>query len=243
MNDGWIKLHRELLKKAIWKCSNPQHKTILITLLLMANHEESEWEWEGKKFTCNPGQFITSLKSIKKIAGKGITIKMIRNALIKFEKYDFLANKGAMTGRLITIVNWEQYQLQEKRGAKIGAKQGQSRGKAGASNKNVKNDKKVKNTIYRVVFDCWNDEKIIIHKTLNSKIESAINGRLDDGYKEDEITKAIKNYSIILKDSKYKWTYQWTLWAFLQRGFEQFKDWEIASKNYLKKEYIDWDKI
>ncbi|MCA5964224.1 hypothetical protein LC724_33295 [Blautia sp. RD014234] len=37
---GWIKIHRELLDKPIWQLSTPEQKSILITLLLMANHRE-----------------------------------------------------------------------------------------------------------------------------------------------------------------------------------------------------------
>ena len=40
--DGWIRVHRELLDKPIWLNSTPEQKTILITLLLMANFKENE---------------------------------------------------------------------------------------------------------------------------------------------------------------------------------------------------------
>ena len=61
---GWIKLYRQLTNKAIWKCSTPEQKVVLITLLLMADHKGNEWEWQGKKHITKLGQFITSLKSI-----------------------------------------------------------------------------------------------------------------------------------------------------------------------------------
>lgn len=114
MTDGWIKLHRILKDKPIWKCSTPEQKTILITLLLMVNHDTNEWEWQGKKFKVVPGQMITSLDNIKKEAGQGITIQNIRTALLKFEKYEFLTNVSTKTGRLITIVNWGLYQSKEE---------------------------------------------------------------------------------------------------------------------------------
>lgn len=142
---GWIKLHRCLKEKAIWQNSSPEHKTILITLLMMANHEEKQWEWNGGKFVVKPGQFVTSLESIRKKAGKGISIKNIRSALKRFEKLEFLANETAKAGRLITIVNWGVYQGEEKKGAKQKANRGQTGGKQGATNKNDKNDKNEKN--------------------------------------------------------------------------------------------------
>lgn len=110
MNEGWVKLHRILLDKPIWQKSTPEQKVILITLLMMANHRENEWEWQGEKFKVKPGQMVTSLDSIKKECGKGISIRNIRTALNRFQKYEFLTNKSTKTGRLITIINWELYQ-------------------------------------------------------------------------------------------------------------------------------------
>jgi len=144
MTNGWIKLHRALKDKAIWKCSTPEQKVILITLLMMANHKPQEWEWQGKKFTCYPGQMITSLESIRKIAGRGVSIKNIRTSLQRFQKLEFLANKTAKTGRLITIVNWESYQSDENNGQS----KRQTGGKQVATNKNDKNDKNIKEGVF-----------------------------------------------------------------------------------------------
>jgi DnaD/phage-associated family protein len=108
---GWIKLHRVLIKKPIWKLSTPEQKTILITLLLMANHEETEWEWEGKKFKAKQGEFVTSINSIIEACGKGISFQNVRSALERFKKLEFLTYKVTKTGRLISVVNWLDYQL------------------------------------------------------------------------------------------------------------------------------------
>jgi hypothetical protein len=110
MDWGWIKLYRSLLDKPIWKKSTPEQKVILITLLLLANHRESEWEWQGHKFKVQPGQFVTSIESIRRAAGPGISTRNVRSALVKFEKYNFLTNQSTKTGRLITIAKWRVYQ-------------------------------------------------------------------------------------------------------------------------------------
>lgn len=107
---GWICLYRDLLDDPIWLCSTNEQKVILVTLLLMANHDSNQWEWNGKKFEVQAGQFITSLPSIAKRAGKGITIQNVRTALKRFEKLEFLTDKSTAQGRLITIVNWGKYQ-------------------------------------------------------------------------------------------------------------------------------------
>ena len=112
---GWITLYRELIKKPIWLNSTPEQKTILITLLLMANHEENEWEWKGQKFTVRPGQMITSLNSIVDKCGKGITTQNVRTALKRFEKLGFLTNESTKQNRPITIVNWRKYQSVESK--------------------------------------------------------------------------------------------------------------------------------
>lgn len=110
MQQGWIKLHRELQDKVIWKLSTPEQKVVLITIMLLANHATNEWEFAGERFKCEPGQFVTSLNSLADACGKGVSIQNVRTALTRFEKLDFLTNQSTKTGRLITVVNWGKYQ-------------------------------------------------------------------------------------------------------------------------------------
>jgi len=110
---GWLKIYRELGDKAIWIQSTPEQKVILMTLLMAVNYEENEWVWKGKKFKVAPGQMITSLDSIQKKSGKGITVQNVRTALVRFEKLGFLTSESTNEGRLITIVNWSLYQSNE----------------------------------------------------------------------------------------------------------------------------------
>jgi len=111
---GWFKTHRELINKPIWHLSTPEQKCILITLLCLASHEENEWEWMGQKFKVLPGQFVTSLDSIKKATGKGISIQNVRSSLDRFKKLQFLTYEATKAGRVISICNWESYQHIEK---------------------------------------------------------------------------------------------------------------------------------
>lgn len=149
---GWIKLHRELLDKAIWTESTPEQKTILMTILMLANHKEKEWEWKGKRFKAEPGQFVTSLEKIALKSGKGISIQNVRTAIKRFEKYEFLTNESTNKNRLITIVNWCTYQATDDEPNKQNNKQltsnQQATNKQLTTNKNVKNDKNVKKNKY-----------------------------------------------------------------------------------------------
>jgi DNA replication protein DnaD len=152
VNGGWVKLYRELKSKSIWQLSSPEQKVVLITILLLANHEENKWEWKGEQFVCKPGQLITSLNSLVRECGDGVTIQNVRTALDRFQKLGFLTNVSTKTGRLITILNWEKYQgndfVSNKGSNKALTKSQQRPNKDLTPNKNdkeYKNDKEVKN--------------------------------------------------------------------------------------------------
>ena len=152
VNGGWVKLYRELKSKSIWQLSSPEQKVVLITILLLANHEENKWEWKGEQFICKPGQLITSLNSLVRECGDGISIQNVRTALDRFEKLGFLTNVSTKTGRLITVLNWEKYQgkdfVDNKGSHKEVTKSQQRPNKDLTTNKNdkecYKNDKEIK---------------------------------------------------------------------------------------------------
>lgn len=108
---GWIKLHRELLEKPIWKETTSKQHDILIVLLLMANHKPAKWLWKGKLFECQSGQFVTSIKSINKLCAEDVSRQNIKTALKLFEELEFLTNESTKQNRLITIVNYKTYQF------------------------------------------------------------------------------------------------------------------------------------
>lgn len=189
--EGWIKLHRKLQEKALWQCTTPEQKVILITILLNINSDEKEWEWQGKQFICEPGQMVTSLASLAEKCGKGVSIKNVRTALEKFEKYGFLTNQSAKTGRLITVVNWALYQDSSYEVANQSANSRQSCGKEVATNKNNKNNKN--NNIYNAHFvTLWSAYPRKIDKAAAYKQYQA---RLKDGYSEEELLQAVERYT------------------------------------------------
>ncbi|EAG1376713.1 TPA_asm: DnaD domain protein [Listeria monocytogenes] len=142
MSHGWVKLHRDLKEKPIWRSSTPEQKTILVTLLMMANHKENEWEWMGKPFKAKPGEFVTSIKSITEECGKGISSQNVRTALKRFENYGFLTKKSTKVNTLINIVNWGVYQESENKPNTLANNQltndSQTANKQLTTNKNVR---------------------------------------------------------------------------------------------------------
>jgi len=110
----------------------------------MVNHDTEEWEWQGKKYMCRPGQKITSLEKIRKECGKGISIQNIRTAFVRFEKLEFLTYESTKESRLVTVLNWELYQSVESNQQS----NQQTGNKDLTTNKNDKNDKNKKKYIY-----------------------------------------------------------------------------------------------
>lgn len=142
---GYLKLWRELFTKPIWLESTPEQKTILITLLAMANFSNKEWEWKGKSYKAKRGQFVTSLDSIAKNAGTGISVQNVRTALKRFEKYEFLTSQSTNRNRLITIVNWELYQQNDNELTSNLTSSQQAANKQLTTREEGKEGKKVKN--------------------------------------------------------------------------------------------------
>lgn len=203
--EGWVKLHRELLDKPIWAKSTSQQKTILITLLMMANHKPNEWEWKGEKFEVKEGQFVTSIDSIKQKAGKDISTQNVRSALAKFEKYGFLTNKSTKMGRLVTIVNWGLYQCCNDEGNKDTnkevTKRSQRTNKEVTSNKNDNNDKNDKKNNYA---PSVNMKKEQYEKLIEKFGEAGTKDRIENLslYKQSKGKKYKCDYSTILAWSR-----------------------------------------
>ena len=116
MDKGYIKLWRTLLEKPIWLKSTAHQRSVLIAVLLMANHKQRDWEWKGDKFKVQRGEFVTSLESIRKLSGHDVSIQNVRSSLKRFEKLQFLTNKSTKHGRLIKVINWSDYQPDGKVG-------------------------------------------------------------------------------------------------------------------------------
>ena len=120
---SWVKLHKKLIDKPIWKNSTLEQRVILITLLCSVNDEATEWDYNGEKFIVEAGQLVTSIAEIVEMCDdKNITTSKVRTALARFEKLGFLTSKITNKFRLITIVNWDIYQLDENENRKQNSK-------------------------------------------------------------------------------------------------------------------------
>jgi hypothetical protein len=125
----------------MFKAMNASQRDVFWALVHIADRDRNikQWEWQGEVIMCKPGQFVTSLRDIKKLCAKDTTPQNIRTALKKLETWSFLTNESTKLGRLITITNPTDYQPDEKKLTKKLTKHQQSTNKAtgkklGASN-------------------------------------------------------------------------------------------------------------
>ena len=69
---------------------------------------------------------------------------------------------------------------------------------------------------------------------MSDKLRGHINSSLST-YSVDDICNAIKNYSVVVKEEQYYWTYRWKLEEFLLRGLDKFLDENKPLENFLLK--------
>lgn len=107
---GWIKIYRSLADKG-W-ANRPDYVAMWTHLLLMANHREKEYFWNGRTIHLQPGQFITGRKSLSKKTG--INESKVERILKCFESEQQIEQRKTSTSRLISIRNWAEYQSSEQ---------------------------------------------------------------------------------------------------------------------------------
>ena len=144
---GWVKLHRRLLEWEWYKSTNT--KVVFIHLLLLANTNVSKY----KGYTLSAGQLITSVSEIS--SATGLTIKQVRTSLNRLKMTNELAIKVTNKFSIITIANWENYQVygteEASKTASNRAVNGQAKGKQRASlieeDKNIKTKEEKRDTV------------------------------------------------------------------------------------------------
>ena len=87
----------------------PEMVLLFIHFLLLANHEELKW----RGLTIKPGQFITGLKSLNHATG--LSIQTIRTCISRFLSTGEITNISTNKYRIITLVNYDNYQIVNKK--------------------------------------------------------------------------------------------------------------------------------
>lgn len=139
MTDGWIKLHRKLLDSPI--ASKKEWGWLWIVMLLLASHEGKEFIHGRTKIKISPGQFVTGRLQLAEKSG--LSPSSVERALNFMKSEQQIEQQKTTKYRLITILNWDEYQKVNTKADSNGTATGQQRDTI----KNVKKDKKEKNII------------------------------------------------------------------------------------------------
>lgn len=132
--NGWVKIHRKLLENPIAR--KPNYFSLWIHLLLKANHQDKKHMWNGEVIIIKEGQLVTGRKALSSETGiPETTIERILDYLVKSSQ---IGQQKTTKFRLITVINWKQYQTVDNKRT--------TNGQQTDTNKNVKKDKNVKNT-------------------------------------------------------------------------------------------------
>ncbi len=106
---GWISLHRKILQNKNFQ--SPEKLAVWLYLLLSANHKKTITIYRGTVIILQRGQLITGRRKIAKLFK--LTESKIQRILDFFEKEKQIIQHTTPNFRLITIVNYDEYQ-QEK---------------------------------------------------------------------------------------------------------------------------------
>lgn len=110
-NNGWIKLNRKILNNPI-VTKDADYFSVWCLLLLLATHQEVQKVFKGKKITLQVGQLITGRKYISDLFE--ISESKVQRILKEFENEHQIEQQTSTQNRLITIINWSEYQNNEQ---------------------------------------------------------------------------------------------------------------------------------
>ena len=184
--NGFVKLDRGILN---WEWySEPCTRGLFIHCILKANWKAGSWK--GQPY--ERGQFITSLSSLADETG--YSVQNIKTALKHLISTGELTSKATNKYRIITVCNYDKYQVTNKPDNKVLTNNQQTANKQLTTDEEYKEIKnKRSNNIYVANFEgIWKIYPCKQEKTLAYK---KYNASLAEGYSEDELMTATKAYA------------------------------------------------
>jgi hypothetical protein len=140
IDTGWIKLHRKETQNAYYKKSQYVH--LWHHILVCANHAEKDFFWNGEVKKIMPGQLLTGRKKLSEETG--ISESTVEDILKFFERQQQIQQQKTTKYRLLTVVNWNEYQGVRQQKQQQGNNKPTTGQQQADTNKNVKNDKNVR---------------------------------------------------------------------------------------------------
>lgn len=184
MQQGYIKLHRQLLDTDIFE--NPKLLKVFIWCLLKATHTDREQRVGRKIVKLKQGQFIFG--RAKASLELDIPQSTIWDYMKLLENRRTISIKSNNKYSVVTIENWGLYQNNDNFPTAKPTAKPTTNGQQMDTNKNVKN---VNNNIYSRIIDYLNQKASKSFKCTTKKTKSCIDARLREGFKEADFLKVI----------------------------------------------------
>ena len=108
---GWIKLHRKIMDNKMWQEKPFSRGQAWIDLLLMANHDDNTFLFDGRFIDLEKGGFITS--EHKLMERWGWSKSKVRLFLNELQKQQMIVKNADQKKTTITIYNYSVYQDSE----------------------------------------------------------------------------------------------------------------------------------
>ena len=145
MNQGWIKLHRQITEWEWYTDGNTFR--VFLHLIINANHKPKRY----KGILIERGQILTGRKSLS--VALDLTERQVRTALTKLKNSGEITqkttSKTTKSGSIITICNYDSYQERNEQSDQQNDQQTTSKrprsDQEATTNKNEKNNKNVNN--------------------------------------------------------------------------------------------------
>lgn len=118
MNTGYIKLYRKVTNSFVW--TNANMFKLWSLCLMKASHKESRFIFNGQEIAVSSGRFVTGRAVIEKEFNEGvprdqqIVGRTLWRWLKKFENEQMLSISSTPKYSVITINNWDDYQVNDQ---------------------------------------------------------------------------------------------------------------------------------
>lgn len=132
MQGGFITLHRKILN---WEWYDDLNVTrLFIHCLLRANHKANNW----RGILIERGSFITSIEALSKETK--LSVSQIRTSIKKLKSTSELAVKSQAQYSVVTVLEYDSYQSNDKQPSKPVTKESQTSDKPMTTNNNDNNE-------------------------------------------------------------------------------------------------------
>lgn len=144
MNEGYIKLYRQITDNPLWKEKPFTRGQAWVDLIMMANFKDETTYLKGQKVTIKRGQV---LRSVEKLSTRwGWSDNKTRRFLAELTAEQMAEVVGRVYGTLITIENYETFQGEQRENGRANERaNGRANGRPdGRGDKKEKKDKEIK---------------------------------------------------------------------------------------------------